>query len=131
MKTKIEIKPMIYSAEHAVSTLASGEIDGFCFKIKSMGTHPTAYIKIPNSHPYYGKDYDDCEINTHGGLTYGIQEEDGYWIGWDYAHYMDYMGYEELYPLNLRTIGGKRWTTDEILKDVLDVISQLKTLHKD
>jgi hypothetical protein len=28
------------------------------------------YILLPFTHPFYGKDYDDIDINIHGGLTF-------------------------------------------------------------
>lgn len=28
------------------------------------------YVGVPNGHPAYGKDYDDVEVDVHGGLTF-------------------------------------------------------------
>ena len=46
-------------------------------------------------------------------------------MGWDYAHYGDYAGYEDKLPIGLRT-EGKRWTTEEIFKDVKEVCYQVQ-----
>lgn len=62
----------------------------------------------------YGKSceeiYNKVDIEVHGGITYaeeGIyadnKEVQGWFIGWDYAHCYDYMGYEEKLPVNLRS----------------------------
>lgn len=76
---------------------------GYCAKIKRtfvkelfakeeayFGGHLCGYVKIPKEHPFYGKDYDDINIDTHGGLTFGeINEE--HWIGYDCGHSGDYI----------------------------------------
>ena len=67
--------------------------------LQSIG-HRCAYINVINTQLQY-IDYMslDC-INVHGGLTfssviaYGTQ--DGWWIGWDYAHYGDRNDYESV-----------------------------------
>ena len=64
--------------------------------------HRCGYVEIPKSSKYFNVDYDNIPIDVHGGLTYGrdyllevSKQEDGtYWIGWDYAHYMDCNDYE-------------------------------------
>ncbi len=64
------------------------------------------YVGIPNTHPYYGKDYNRLSLDVHGGLTFadkcqphednkGIchiappEEDDVWWLGFDCAHHMD------------------------------------------
>ena len=56
------------------------------------------YIGLPNTHPWYEKDYNDIDVNIHGGLTYSehgvgkIREDtELWWIGFDTAHYQDSM----------------------------------------
>ena len=69
----------------------------------------------------------------HGGITYsedGLyikdgQIIDGWFIGWDYAHCGDYMGYYEKIPGSLR-LGEKKWTTEEIRENVQEVCYQLR-----
>ena len=54
------------------------------------------YVRIPEGHPYYEKTYDDIDVRVHGGLTFGDHIfgrdkyfSDGYWVGFDTAHYGD------------------------------------------
>ena len=128
---------MVYK-EHLIKNteiLDEGVYDGFHYVILSLGSHPCAYIELPNTHKYYGKDYYNIPIYCHGGLTYSSNEgivfpkdnlshRDGYWIGWDYAHYGDFCYYGIPY-LDCGSF-DKKWTTEEILKEVKDVIEQLK-----
>lgn len=122
------MKEMIYSSKPKREILDTGFCFGLLYYIMNLGTHPTAYIKIPKK---YRDKINDIEVN--GGITYSgeglyISENEkieGYFIGWDYAHWGDYAGYEEMLPLNLR-IGGKKWTTMEILEEVKEACYQLK-----
>lgn len=53
------------------------------------------YCAVPSSHPAFGKDYIDVNIDVHGGLTYGrdrcpMRAADGlWWFGFDCAHSYD------------------------------------------
>lgn len=53
------------------------------------------YIGLPKSHPYYGKDYNDIDVEVHGGLTFSGQggrwDKHYWWIGFDCAHAGDLM----------------------------------------
>lgn len=133
------MKEMKYSAKRKIELLDTGTFYGFTYYILNLGTHPTAYIKIPKiDKRYYGKDIDsimemgDIEA-AHGGITYAkdylyiseTQKICGWFIGWDYAHVMDYGGYEELLPKEMRT-GGKKWTTEEIKDDTKKVCYEIK-----
>ena len=123
------MKEMQYQADYKREILDTGYCYGLVYYILNLGMHPTAYIQIPSNHRLYGKDYDEIynevDIDVHGGITYtndhlyisDNQKIDGWFIGWDYAHYGDYAGYEEKFPENLRT-NGKKWTTKEILNEV-------------
>ena len=56
------------------------------------------YVAIPKGHKYYGVDYDDIDVDVHGGLTHsalvvGDENYDvfkdyvGYWVvGFDTCH---------------------------------------------
>ena len=136
-----EYKKMKYYSERIErEILCEGEYKGYKFYILNFGTHPTAYIKIPPQNKLFFKDYDDIDnIDVHGGLTYSenylfITEDKkikGWFIGWDYAHYGDYVGYldeEGQFYHFLRMQGnkkGKKWTTKEILQDCFSVIDQI------
>lgn len=130
------MKEMIYQANRTIEVLDSGEIDGYGYYILSLGTHPTAYINLPEGHPAERgvHDYEDVDIECHGCLTYGNETLnlpdgpiEGRFIGWDYAHCGDYMGYYS----NKAFLEEKRWTTQEILEEVKDVIQQLKAMCKE
>ena len=126
------MKEMIYQPTRKIEVLDTGTCLGFFYWILNLGTHPTAYIKIPENHKFYGKEYGDIDLEVYGGLTYSKdylyisnnQKIEGWFIGWDYAHCDDYMGYEEIIPEDLRT-GGKKWTTQEIKEEVQEVCKQL------
>jgi hypothetical protein len=53
------------------------------------------YVRISEGHKYYGMNYTDIPVNVHGGLTFSenIMDNDkwsdGYWVGFDTAHYGD------------------------------------------
>jgi hypothetical protein len=118
------MKEMIYKQEREMEILHEGKYNGYDFLIFSIGTHPTAYVRIPKNHKYYGKTYDEITINCHGGLTYTnnrIGNKIGWWIGWDYAHFSDYTGHEYSFYRD-----GKRWSTEEIFDDVKKVINFIK-----
>lgn len=124
------MKEMVYGVDRKPEILATGYCLGLLFYIFNLGTHPTAYVKVPKNSRFYGKS--DIDIEVHGGITYAddhiwinnTQKIEGWFIGWDYAHMGDYMGYEEKVPEEYR-VGGKKWTTEEIYKDVKDVCYQV------
>lgn len=127
---------MVYSSERTDGDiLARGNIDGYKYLIVSYGTHPCAYVAIPENHSRYN-DYhkleDDNTIYPHGGVTYsGSKRNDikGHWIGWDYHHACDFSGHY-LSGVNYDYFAEKKkWTTAEIFDEVQNVIEQLKHLE--
>lgn len=127
------IKPMIYQKERKIELLYDAPYRNYHFYILNLGTHPTAYVEIPKNHKFYGINYNDIDnIIVHGGLTYSAdhlfvakdKEIQGWFIGWDYAHWNDYLGYEENFPAYIRTY-GKKWTTNEIIEECKNVINQI------
>ena len=133
----MKLKDMVYGSEFKREYLAHDYYKGYEFIVMNLGTHPTAYVRIHEGSELYkneDKVYNDNKLNeaAHGGITYaqpGIYREDnsfdgeGYWIGWDYSHYGDYAGF-------LPALGGKRWTTEEIVDEVIDLIEILKEREK-
>lgn len=133
------MKEMVYknymeNGQEVIDMLDEGIYKGFHYAIVSYGTHPCAYVEIPKEHELYNASNKNelYDIACHGGITYvsktGIirlsnkNHRDGYWIGWDYAHYMDYY----CSPYNFEFLNeGKKWTTKEIFEDVKNVIEQL------
>ena len=131
------MKPMIYKTERQkAEVLCEGTYEGYDFVIVSYGTHPCAYVEIPMNSKYYGLDYDELDfINCHGGLTYADRldhiygDDDRRWfIGWDYAHACDYLGFNALFDFD--TSRDKKWTTEEIYEEVKSVIKQLKEVDQ-
>lgn len=122
MKLKGPIKSMVYNPEES-DILAEGEYKGIPFCIISYGTHPCAYIASDE----YDPDPVTMKIQwDKGSVKVTYLEHDypigGYWnIGWDYAHSGDYFA-------GFSNPHGKKWTTEEILDDVRNVID---TIMKD
>ena len=120
------MKEMVYSTTRNIEVLDRGTYKDYDYVILSLGTHPCAYVRIPEHHPYYSEDYNNCDIDCHWGLTYGSPylrtgngtQESGWWIGWDYAHCDDYCGY-------MTCDCGVKHTTKEIQQECFSVIEQL------
>lgn len=61
--------------------------------------HLCGYVGLPKGHRAFGKDYDEIEVNVHGGLTYASHDVGEYagprlwWIGFDCAHSGDFSPY--------------------------------------
>ena len=103
-------------------TLAHGEYKGHQFKVWSHGTHPTAYVSVQN-----GKALNTNDIDCHGGVTWNHDhlpdtdpEGDIWWIGWDYAHFGDFLW-------GRHAKSGKKWTRAEIVNECMHVIDQLES----
>ena len=124
-------KKMIYSEESKLELIGQGTYKGFKYYVINLGTHPTAYVGIAKGRKYWGYDYHDIPINVHGDLTYsddrlfGGRVEVKQWIiGWDYAHWGDYLGWYMSHP-ELMGVNDKKWTTEEIIEDCKSVIDQI------
>lgn len=92
-----------------------------------MKTHPTAYIDVTNS-PLNGCD-EDIDISCHGGITWCDNfvkyiDKKGWFIGWDYAHFGDYIDCGDA-ALNNMFLNDKKWTTEEIVEECKNVIDQI------
>lgn len=123
------MKEMTYQSKSTQEVLYSGIYKDHKFAIVSQGTHPCAYIECKLKRTF---DYDDScfyGIDVHGGLTfcggaYWDKEDKSIYLGWDYAHCNDFMGYELSYDNSLRT-KGRMWTTAEIYQTVCSAIDEL------
>lgn len=125
---------MIYSEKriNPPEVIFSEAYFGYTFYILSMGTHPCAYIQIPKNDKLFGMDYDDIEnkyeLNVHGGLTYTNSklksvESEGWFIGWDYAHWGDYIGYADY------SFEDKKWDVRDIRNECENVIEQIVKIN--
>ena len=120
------MKEMIYKSKREVEVLDSGKYKGFDYLILSLGTHPTAYVRIPKTHKYFKQEYENIDVDCHGGLTYSSEkvsqsDKKGWWIGWDYAHFGDYSGYDG-FP---NVTQDRKYYTSDVLYDVKEAIDQL------
>jgi len=75
------------------------------------------YVRIPEGHPYYEKTYDDIPVSVHGGLTFsnhvfddGEYFSDGYWVGFDTAHYGD---------------TKERWPMDKVMEETIYLFKEI------
>ena len=130
------IKEMVYGPTRKCEVLAQGTYKGIDYRVISYGTHPCSYIRVPENNKYFNVDYDDIPLECHCGLTFGtmfpnkdIQHTDafsnGYWIGWDYAHYCDYTTYSSDYFNE-----GMKYTTTDLLNEVRYAIESFIEISK-
>lgn len=123
----VEYKQMEYTTDNKMEILCEGKYKGYQFYILSFGSHPTAYVEIPIESFLFGKGYNKIDIEVHGGLTFADSslignKKNSWFIGWDYAHCTDYIGYDIDFEFNR---SAKKWTTEEIFEDVVSVIEQI------
>ena len=128
------MKKMVYQEDRKIELLYQGEYKGYKFYILNLGTHPTAYIEIPKDNKLFKKHYDSIDLYVHGGLTYSDsvlfisenEKAEGEWfIGWDYAHWNDYMPYYDEMNYISRHNDLKKWTTEEIKQECENAIDEL------
>lgn len=132
-----EMKEMVYGINPGLYVLYHEESEDGKYGIAVIninGSHPCAYCKFPEL-----DNNDVCDENRvciltdadiHGGLTFLGQRVDagldGVWVGWDYAHFDDYIciGFDKKHE-NLFRIGHK-WTTEEIVNELQTVLRDVK-----
>lgn len=128
------MKEMIYSKDNKIELLYNSIYEGVHYYIISYGTHPCAYIEVPRNHPYYGKGYLELDniFSVHGGFTYSndyLRTSDStkivssWFLGWDYAHLGDYMGFYEDSKIKNELL--KKWTVEEIILECKKAIKEL------
>lgn len=128
------MKEMVYKHDWNSSLLEYNTYKGYNYAVVSQGVFPCGYVEIPESHPYYKKEYMKCNIRCHGGLTFSgkLNEELGlptntFWLGWDYGYYGDLLGYDFL----LKDIAiGNAYTTEDVVYECKKVIDQLEVKNE-
>jgi len=97
---------------HSPVTIVKSETNPYLEKGWGNG-----YVRIPEGHPYYEKTYDDIPVSVHGGLTFSdhIFEDnkyfsDGYWVGFDTAHYGDDL---------------QRWPVDRVMEETIYLFKEI------
>lgn len=120
------MKEMIYGGEGGL--LGVEDIgDGYKLAVtNTKGSHPCAYVQWPDIEKL--ETYDDIWVDAevHGGFTFlgtlkTTYDLDGIWLGWDYAHLGDYLGFD---LLPKRT--DKKWTSEEVRQEALEVLKAIK-----
>ena len=111
---------MVYSSQRSFGILSYDTYKDYEYLVLSFGTHPCAYIRADK---LTKKQVDYINENCHGGITFSkksmrgnLKNIEGKWIGWDYAHSIDYTGY---FPY------GKKYTTEEIVSEIKSIIDKL------
>lgn len=137
------MKDMVYNGSGKTELLFATTFNDVDVAIMNIrGTHPCAYIRIPderlknleeNGLDYYN--YDNWNALVHGGFAYCGKKphkslRDGFWLGWDYAHLGDYY-YMPPSPYGSWHDTEKKWTTEEILKEAALVILTLEFIGGD
>lgn len=57
-----------------------------------FGGHLCGYVRIPKTHPYFGKE--DIDLECHCGITFNEAHEE-HWVGFDCGHSGDYIPTQE------------------------------------
>lgn len=115
----------LYNNEDKRQVVEVGMMDGCMYVITTMGTHPCAYLVLPDSHPCSHLTCREQPLTVRE-ITYSrsvdefeeINMPDSWIVGWDYAHYGDYMH-------NRRSRDGHKYTLEEIRLDVLEMVHDL------
>jgi len=117
---------MEYSDREDRKLLAHGKHKKHDFFVISLGTHPCAYVQIDGKYPKHLAEGVYC----HGGVTYHENylilpdgKIEGEFIGWDYAHCGDYIGYCDSFCIGDEPL--KQYTTSEMIADCINVINRL------
>lgn len=135
------MKAMNYNGPGTTEILDAGIIDGYSYAIVNIsGTHPCCYVRLSEDSKLRkifakNKDYEEFYdyADVHGGFTFGCDHDiphpgmtAGCWLGWDYAHYGDYIYFHD-YP---QKDEGKKWTTEELIEDCKNCIKELIEAEK-
>lgn len=119
----VEMKYSLTTKYHG--PLATGCTDGIEWIILDLGTHPCTYLNVEGT-KYENIHYDEIPLSVHGGLTFNGKLDchpNAVWIGWDYAHCGDYNP-------RLTSLGGHKWTTDELIKEAEEAAKKFAILLK-
>lgn len=125
-----DLHDMVYKENRCEpQVLAHNVYHGRNYYVVSFGTHPCAYVDVSDllGMTREGQKYIENAIDCHGGVTYSsaklvVENKTGWYIGWDYAHCMDYSGYMP------RKSPTKKWTTCEMESECKRVIDQIEGL---
>lgn len=95
------------------------------------GSHYCGYVKIEPGTHYFGRGYDDYDLEVHGGVTfaespYWLSEEhkDEHWFGFDCSHSGDLSG------SRTRTKFGVWRSLDYVTKECESLANQIKNFEE-
>lgn len=114
---KAELPPGVWQDEPDKEQWIDKETGLPCLLVRSFSGALCGYVGVSRNHPAYKKDWDDVEVEVHGGLTFAAKcdpspnarichvVEDGeddkvWWLGFDCAHAFD------ISPNHLKLFGG-------------------------
>lgn len=133
------MKEMIYNGAIDHREILEDRVtdDGYRIVVLNLGTHPTAYVRIPDESRMLRYGFNAQDINVHGGITFfgsdvlGVPDAKGHtWIGWDYGHFRDYLKYYTGHRKNKPIVmHGKKYTTEEIIEEAEHVVDQLRKMN--
>lgn len=116
-----------------------------CFILRNTHGAWCGYVGVPNTHPAYGKDYNDVDVDVHGGLTYAdvcgdhichVPEpgmpDDVWWLGFDTNHYSDYAPGNFVYSIGTRPANEMSHykNVGYVTNEVKRLAEQLQALEK-
>lgn len=127
-------KEIVYNnIERFAVVIAVDKYRGMTYICVNRGMHPCAYVICPKDFldKYYNPDEGIIPgIKVHGGIDYvgevnellGLEDYEGYCIGWDYGHAGDWTG--KLSNEENIAYGHKKYTTKILVDDCKKVIDQ-------
>lgn len=103
------------AAPPKMTAVDGGVEDGIAWAIVEAPLYGAmnGYVQIPKSHPWHGLDYDDIDVEVHGGLTFS---RDG-WIGFDTLHSGDIWPGTPRYGDEGRFPSSRWWTAEQVAKE--------------
>lgn len=129
----------MYKNDGIHKMVATGDFHGFPFFVATLaGSHPVAYIEIPDGHKMRFNVMIEKKIQCHGGITFyekdlWCADHPGWFIGMDFAHKGDCSYRDNVARLLLddeATPTGRKWTIEEIKAEVESICAQLVALGK-
>lgn len=128
------MKEMIYGTKRKVEVLYEGTYKDHKFAILNLGTHPTAYVenKLKGIVDYCDNQLENIDVHfgfSYMGGAYWDKDDKTEYLGWDYGHVGDYMGYS--LDWDIFDFDEKKHTTKEIYDEVKSVIDQLIELENE
>lgn len=118
------MKEMVYG-KNIKEILDIGTYKGKDYVIVNLGIHPCAYVQSDKNCCGTFEEPAHCGFTFYNTLSHWEKHADNEkqkiilrkkFVGWDYGHYGDYSPYWQ---------EGKKWTTEEILENVKEVIEWL------